>query len=139
MPGPDAGSAVARERTVHSSIGYQTADGVCYYMGQLLSGKWSLLGSRLAEQRAFSAAIFGLEWPGPCVCEAIGSRFVHTLPVLIAWIVGIRRTPTPPSTARLLHSVRCPRFAASTGILQVAVHDAVTARETGREAQKKTA
>eukprot|EP00287_Rhodomonas_sp_CCMP768_P008112 CAMPEP_0196748280 /NCGR_PEP_ID=MMETSP1091-20130531/72961_1 /TAXON_ID=302021 /ORGANISM="Rhodomonas sp., Strain CCMP768" /LENGTH=328 /DNA_ID=CAMNT_0042095567 /DNA_START=85 /DNA_END=1071 /DNA_ORIENTATION=+ len=34
------------EREVKSSIGYQTADGVCYYMGQLRSGRWSLLDSR---------------------------------------------------------------------------------------------
>merc|ERR1712216_238814 len=34
------------EQNVHPSIGYQTGDGVCYYMGQLRSGRWGLLDPR---------------------------------------------------------------------------------------------
>mmetsp|Transcript_71779 Transcript_71779/g.149914 ORF Transcript_71779/g.149914 Transcript_71779/m.149914 type:complete len:330 (+) Transcript_71779:213-1202(+) len=37
------------DRNVHPSIGYQTADGVCYYMGQLRTGRWSLLDSSRPE------------------------------------------------------------------------------------------
>mmetsp|Transcript_11781 Transcript_11781/g.18495 ORF Transcript_11781/g.18495 Transcript_11781/m.18495 type:complete len:334 (+) Transcript_11781:63-1064(+) len=37
------------ERNVQSSIGYQTADGVCYTMGSLRTGKWSLLDNRHPE------------------------------------------------------------------------------------------
>lgn len=34
------------DQNVLRSIGYQTADGVCYYMGQLRTGRWSLLDPR---------------------------------------------------------------------------------------------
>jgi hypothetical protein len=34
---------------VQASIGYQTGDGVCYYMGKLRSGRWSLLDPRHPE------------------------------------------------------------------------------------------
>lgn len=36
-------------QNVQSSIGYQTGDGVCYYMGQLRTGRWSLLDARHPE------------------------------------------------------------------------------------------
>jgi len=36
-------------QNVQSSIGYQVGDGVCYYMGQLRTGRWSLLDQRHPE------------------------------------------------------------------------------------------
>lgn len=38
------------ESNVRKAIGYQTADGVCYYMGLLSTGKWSLLDRRRPSQ-----------------------------------------------------------------------------------------
>ena len=47
MSRPEACRELHGESQVRGSIGYETSDGKCYYMGQLQTGKWSLLDERL--------------------------------------------------------------------------------------------
>jgi hypothetical protein len=49
MRKPPECSELFGSQNVQPSIGYQTGDGVCYYMGQLRSGRWSLLDARRPE------------------------------------------------------------------------------------------
>eukprot|EP00283_Hemiselmis_rufescens_P019799 CAMPEP_0173459894 /NCGR_PEP_ID=MMETSP1357-20121228/62200_1 /TAXON_ID=77926 /ORGANISM="Hemiselmis rufescens, Strain PCC563" /LENGTH=295 /DNA_ID=CAMNT_0014427401 /DNA_START=59 /DNA_END=942 /DNA_ORIENTATION=+ len=56
---------------VPRSIGYQTADGVCYYMGQLATGKWSLL-----DKRNPSAGV-KLTYRGGSQCDGSTDRSTH--------------------------------------------------------------
>jgi hypothetical protein len=43
------------ENNVRGSIGYEASDGSCHYMGQLQTGKWSLLNERRAIAIAIAA------------------------------------------------------------------------------------
>mmetsp|Transcript_12309 Transcript_12309/g.30144 ORF Transcript_12309/g.30144 Transcript_12309/m.30144 type:complete len:324 (+) Transcript_12309:64-1035(+) len=56
---------------VPRSVGYQTADGVCYYMGQLGTGKWSLL------DRKNPSAGLKLSYKGGSQCDGQTDRSTH--------------------------------------------------------------
>lgn len=56
---------------VPRSVGYQTADGVCYYMGQLSTAKWSLL-----DKRNPSAGV-RLSYTGGSQCDGQTDRSTH--------------------------------------------------------------
>lgn len=56
---------------VPRSVGYQTADGVCYYMGQLATGKWSLLDKRNPEKG------LKLTYTGGSQCDGSTDRSTH--------------------------------------------------------------